>query len=216
MSTKAGGAGALRDSTLSPGLRMALDFGPLAVFFLTNLLAPVPPEQKVFVATATFMAATAIAMLASRLWGGGVSPMLLFSGAMVLGLGGLTLWLQDATFIKVKPTIYYVMLSAILFFGLWSGRPTLKLVLGQAYPGLTDRGWTILSRNWACFFLVAAAGNEIAWRSLSTGVWISYKLWGVFPATILFALANLPVLMRHGMNPDTAEKAELEQLPPTG
>ncbi len=199
---------------ISAGRRLALDFGPLLAFFAANLAAPVPAEQKVFVATGAFMAATALAMILSKLWGGGISKMLMFSGVMVLGFGGLTLWLHDDSFIKVKPTIYYLMLSSILFFGLWSGRPTLKLVLGTAYPGLTDRGWAILSRNWAFFFLVMAAGNEAVWRSVSTSIWIGYKLWGVFPATILFALAHMPVLMKHGLAVDEAKVAE--EVPPTG
>jgi len=202
---------------LSPTARLAIDFGPLLVFFLANLLAPrlldLPPDRAVFAATGAFMAATAVAMIASRLLAGAVSKMLLFSGIMVLGFGGLTLWLQDETFIKVKPTIYYVMVAGILFFGLWTGRPTLKLVLGAAYPGLTDRGWAILSRNWACFFLVMAVTNEAVWRSMPTGFWIGFKLWGVFPATLIFAAANVPMLMRHGMGDDAAEK-EIGQAPP--
>lgn len=199
---------------ISATLRLALDFGPLLVFFAANLAAPVPADQRIFVATGAFMAATAVAMLLSKLWGGGVSRMLLFSGAMVLGFGGLTLWLHDETFIKVKPTIYYVMLAGILLFGLWTGRPALKLVLGGSLPGLTDRGWMLLSRNWACFFLVMAVGNEIVWRTMPTSFWIGYKLWGVFPATIVFALANAPLLTRHGFGGDAID--EVEQSPPTG
>lgn len=201
---------------VSAGLRLALDFGPLLVFFAANVAAPVAPDQKVFVATGAFMAATALAMVLSRFWGGGISKMLMFSGVMVIGFGGLTLWLHDDTFIKVKPTIYYLMLASILCFGLLSGRPTLKLVLGTAYPALSDRGWAILSRNWAVFFLVMAAGNEAVWRSVATSVWIGYKLWGVFPATILFALANMPVLARHGLDADADAAKVIEETPPSG
>lgn len=203
----------------SPGVRLAIDFGPLVVFFLANLLAPrafgFEAGQAVFVATGCFMAATATAMLISRIVVGSISPMLIFSGVMVFGFGGLTLWLQDETFIKVKPTIYYVMLSSILVFGLIARRPTLKLVLGIAYPGLTDRGWSLLSRNWAVFFVLLAIANEIVWRSMPTSFWIGFKLWGVFPATLLFAAANVPMLMRHGMGDDAAEK-EISQAPPVG
>lgn len=197
------------------GARLAIDFGPLLVFFLVNMLAPVEPLQKIFVATAAFMVATAAAMLYSKLSAGRISPMLWFSGVMVLAFGGLTLWLHDETFIKVKPTMYYAVVAAILIFGLITGRPTLKLVLGTAYPGLTERGWHLLSRNWAAFFVVMAIGNEAVWRNVSTDQWVAYKLWGVLPATLLFAAANVPMLMRHGMGEDAAE-AEVLETPPQG
>jgi intracellular septation protein len=183
------------------GLKLALDLGPLLVFFLAYWLT----GKNVFVATGLFMAATAAAMLVSKIKLGKISPMLLFSGVMVLGFGGLTIWLHDESFIKMKPTIYYLMVASILFFGLWSGRPTLKLVLGQAYPGLSERGWTLLTRNWAIFFVAMALVNELVWRTTSMSFWLGYKLWGALPLTILFALANLPMLMKHGLNRETPE-----------
>lgn len=190
----------------SPLARFLIDLGPLAVFFLVNQFAPVPTMQRIFVATFAFMAATAIAMVYAKLRHGKISPMLIISGVMVLAFGGLTIWLQSELFIKIKPTVYYVIVACILFFGLWTNRPTLKLVLGAAYPGLTDRGWALLSRNWALFFLLLAAANELMWRNFSTDFWLGYKLWGALPATIIFALANVPMLMRHGMNAEAAEK----------
>lgn len=193
---------------IAPWLRLALDLGPLLIFFVAYYLT----GKNVFLATGIFMAATAAAMLLSVIKTGKVSAMLLFSGVMVLGFGGLTIWLHNDSFIKIKPTLYYLMVAGILFFGLWSGRPTLKLVLGSAYPGLSARGWTLLSRNWAIFFLVLAASNELVWRTMSTEFWLGYKLWGALPATILFAIANLPMLNRHGLSLDKAEP----ELPPQG
>jgi intracellular septation protein len=200
---------------ISPGAKLAIDFGPLLIFFLVNMFAPVSGIEKIFVATGAFMIATILAMIGSKLAHGAISLMLWFNGAMVVLFGGATLWLHDATFIKVKPTIYYVMLAAILFFGLVAKRPTLKLVLGSAYPGLTERGWTILSRNWAWFFAAMAIANEAVWRHVSTDAWVAFKLWGALPATIIFAFANVPLLMRHGMGDDAAEK-EMAQVPPEG
>ncbi len=204
---------------LSSGLRLGIDFGPLIVFFLANMMARrfmpwLPAGKEVFVATGAFMVATLLAMIGSRVLGGAVSKMLLFSGIMVLAFGGMTLWLQDETFIKVKPTIYYLMVAGILLFGLVARRPTLKLVMGPAFPGLTERGWTLLSRNWALFFVVMAAGNELAWRSLSTDVWIGYKLWGVFPLTLLFGALNVPMMLHHGLNEEPGEAAV--ETPPQG
>jgi intracellular septation protein len=106
----------------NPFSRLALDLGPLVVFFLTNLLAPVPPIQRIFVATFAFMVATAAAMLYAKIRHGKLSPMLIISGVMVLLFGGLTLALHSETFIKMKPTIYYVTVSTILAFGLWTKR----------------------------------------------------------------------------------------------
>lgn len=196
------------DKDVSGGLRLALDLGPLIIFFAAYYLT----SKNVFVATGIFMAATAVAMLVSYMKTGKVSTMLLFSGVMVLGFGGLTIWLHDESFIKLKPTLYYLMVAGILFFGLWSNRPTLRLVLGHAYPGLSDRGWALLSRNWAIFFLVLAASNELVWRTMSTEFWLGYKLWGALPATIVFALANLPMLNRHGLSLDQTEA----DVPPQG
>lgn len=193
---------------VSGWLRLALDLGPLLVFFSAYYLT----DKNVFVATGIFMAATAVAMLVSRIKTGKVSAMLMFSGVMVLGFGGLTIWLHDESFIKIKPTLYYVMVASILLFGLWTGRPTLKLVLGHAYPGLSERGWALLSRNWAIFFLALAGSNELVWRTMSTEFWLGYKLWGALPATILFAIANLPMLNRHGLNLDKADP----EIPPQG
>jgi intracellular septation protein len=188
--------------------RVLIDIGPLLVFFLVNFLAPVPSAIKVFVATGAFMAAMVAALIFAAVRYRYVSPLLLFSGVMVVVLGGLTFWLHNETFIKVKPTIYYALVAALLTFGLATGRPFLKLVLGSAYPGLDEDGWSKLTRNWAIFFAVMAVVNEAVWRNSTTDFWISFKLWGAIPATLLFAVANVPMLMRHGLTTDDPKPAE--------
>ncbi|TVV72529.1 inner membrane-spanning protein YciB [Sphingomonas solaris] len=190
--------------------RLLLDLGPLLAFLIAYWVT-----KEMFLSTGIFMAATLAAIIGSRLTAGHVSPLLWFSGFMVLVLGGLTIWLHDETFIKIKPTIYYLMVAAILAFGLWTKRPTLKLVLGTAYPGLTEHGWALLSRNWALFFVAMAVANEAVWRNTTTDFWLGYKLWGAMPATVLFALANIPMLMKHGMNAEVEAK-EGPPLPPQG
>jgi intracellular septation protein len=179
--------------------RLMIDLGPLLVFFLVNFLAPVPDVLKIFYATGAFMAAMIVAMMVSYLRYRHISPLLWFSGIMVVILGGVTIWLHNDVFIKMKPTVYYVFIASLLGFGLATGRNLLKMVLGAAYPGLSERGWQLLTRNWAIFFLVMAAVNEAVWRNTSTGFWIGFKLWGFLPATFLFAIANVPMLMKHGM-----------------
>ena len=184
----------------------------LLAFFLTNFLAPVPSTLKIFVATGVFMIAMIIAMLISQIRYRHISPLLWFSGLMVVVFGGLTIWLHDETFIKIKPTIYYAVVAALLTFGMYTGRNLLKLVLGAAYPGLTDRGWHLLTRNWIGFFLFMAVLNEAVWRSTSTDTWVSFKLWFFLPATFIFALANVPMLLKHGFEVD--EKTEDPPIPP--
>src|SRR5688500_10471351 len=192
----------------SGGSRLLIDLGPLLVFFLTNYLAPVPDVLRIFVATGAFMAAMIAAMIYSQLRFRRISPLLLFSGFMVIVLGGLTIWLRNETFIKMKPTVYYLLVAGLLAFGLRTGRPFLKTVLGTAYPGLSDEGWRVLTRNWALFFAVMAVVNEAVWRNSSTQFWIGFKIWGAIPLTFLFALANVPMLMRHGLTRDQAVPAE--------
>jgi len=191
------------------GLKLAIDLGPLLIYFVAYWLT-----KNVVLATGIFMVATVAALAASWLKTRRISMMLAFSAVMVLVFGGLTVWLHDATFIKMKPTIYYVMVATILGFGLFTGRQMLKLVLGQAYPGLSDAGWTKLTRNWSLFFLVLAAANELVWRTTSTEFWLGFKLWGALPATLLFALANIPMMMRHGL--DTDGSAKDAPSPPQG
>jgi intracellular septation protein len=192
------------------GMRLALDLGPLAVYFAAYSWS----GKDIFLATGLFIAATAVAMIVSLLRYGKVSPIQVFSAIMVLLLGGLTIWLHKDWIIKIKPTIYYVTVSAILFWGIATGRPTLQMVLGQAYPGLTAEGWRLLGRNWALFFLVLALGNEAVWRNFPTEFWLGYKLWGSMPATLLFAAANVPMLMRHGLANETPAEAAEDAPPP--
>lgn len=185
--------------SVDPGFRMLIDFAPLLIFFVVNFMVGGDQLSRVVAATAAFMLATAIAMGVSRWKTGTISPMLWMSGALVLVFGGLTIYFHDETFIKIKPTIIYLMFSSVLFFGLATGRPLLQQLLETAYPGLSAKGWRQLTINWSIFFLVQAALNELVWRNASWDFWVAYKLWGAVPLTILFALANMPMLMRHGL-----------------
>jgi intracellular septation protein len=185
--------------------KLLIDIGPLIVFFVTNFAAPVPAALRIFVATGAFMVAMVTAMIYSAIRYQRISPLLLFSGFMVVILGGLTIWLHNDTFIKVKPTIYYVLVSGLLFFGLKTDRPFLKTVLGSAYPGLDESGWRLLTRNWAWFFAFMAVLNEAVWRTTTTDFWVGFKLWGAIPLTFLFAAVNVPMLMRHGLTKEEAE-----------
>ena len=190
------------------GAKLLIDLGPLLVFFLVNFLAPVPAMLKIFVATGAFMVAIVAAMLFSAIRYHRISPLLWFSGVMVVILGGLTIWLHDRTFIQMKPTVYYALVAGLLGFGLATGRPLLQQVLGSTYPGLDASGWRKLTRNWAIFFAFMAVLNETVWRTTSWDFWIGFKLWGALPLTFLFAAANIPMLLRHGLMKEDAIPAE--------
>jgi intracellular septation protein len=188
--------------------KLLIDLGPLLVFFFVNFLAPVPAVMKIFVATGAFMVAMIAAMLFSAIRYRSISPLLWFSGAMVVILGGLTIWLHNEVFIKMKPTIYYLLVAGLLAFGLATDRPLLQRVLGSAYPGLDEDGWKKLTRNWAIFFVGMAVLNEAVWRNSTTSFWIGFKIWGAIPLTFLFAAANIPMLLKHGLMKDEAEPVE--------
>ena len=190
------------------GAKLLIDLGPLLVFFLVNFLAPVTPALKIFVATGAFMVAMVAAMLFSAIRYRRISPLLWFSGIMVVILGGLTIWLHNETFIKMKPTVYYVLVAGLLAFGLATDRPLLQRVLGSTYPGLDQTGWAKLTRNWAIFFAFMALLNEAVWRNSSTDFWVGFKLWGAIPLTFLFAAVNIPMLLKHGLMREDAAPAE--------
>ena len=185
-----------------PLFKLATELGPLLVFFFVNA------KFNLFAATGAFMVAIVAAMLVSKLKYRHISPLLWFSAVMVLVLGGITIWLHDESFIKMKPTIYYTFVAALLGFGLYTGRPLLKMVLGSSYPGLDEDGWRKLTRNWALFFLVMAIVNEAVWRNSTTDFWVSFKLWGAIPLTFLFAIANVPMLLKHGLNREVVKPTE--------
>jgi intracellular septation protein len=176
-----------------PSWSLAIDYGPLLVFFLGFRIG------GIFAATASFMVAIVVAIIISRWRLNRVSPMLWLSAVLVLGFGGLTLWLHDPVMIRYKATAVYVLLSSLLFIGLARGKPLLKYVLEAGYDGLTDRGWMILSRNWAFFFATLAIANQILiYLNVSDSTYVNVKVWGFIGVTFLFAMANVPVLMKHG------------------
>ncbi len=186
----------------SGGLNFALDFGPLLVFFIAYKFggSDTDPTQGPLVGTGIFMVAIAIAVAVSKWKLGRVSPMLWLSAALVVGFGALTLWFRDPKFIQIKPTLIYLFFAVLLIGGVLRGKAMLKYVLEAAYDGLSDKGWLKLSLNWGLFFLALAGANEIMRAVLSFDTWLTVKVWGVTALTFLFAMANIPMLMRHGLS----------------
>lgn len=175
---------------LNPLLKLALELGPLVLFFLANQRA------GIFTATSLFIGATVVSLAIHYALVRKLPIMPLVSGAVVVVFGGLTLVLQDECFIKLKPTIVNTMFGLVLLGGLYFGRPLLALVLDSVFE-LTDEGWRKLTFRWAMFFFGLAALNEVVWRTQTTDFWVSFKVFGVMPITIAFALAQTPLLMKH-------------------
>ncbi len=175
-------------------IKMALELGPLVVFFIVNSRA------DIFVGTAWFMGAMVLSLALSWLLLKKIALMPLVTGIVVLIFGALTLWLHDDTFIKMKPTIVDALFGVALLGGLAFRLSLLKYVFGDVYR-LKPEGWTVLTLRWGLFFFVLAILNEVVWRTQSTDFWVAFKVWATMPLTIIFAASQLPVLSKYAPEP---------------
>jgi intracellular septation protein len=178
----------------SPGLKLALDLGPLLLFFVANSL------WGIFAATGLLMVAVPVSLVVSYRTLGHVSPMAIVSAAVVAVFGAITLFLQNETFIKLKPTIIYLLFASVLLGGLAFRKPLLAQVLDAAFD-LDAEGWRKLTWRWALFFVALAALNEVVWRTQTTAFWVSFKVFGILPLTLGFGALQLPLLTRHASRP---------------
>jgi intracellular septation protein len=186
-----------------PLFKLATELGPLIVFFAVNA------KFHLFAATAAFMAAIVVAMIASYVVTRHVPIMALVTGIIVLVFGTLTLVLHDETFIKVKPTIIYALFAAVLGGGLLFGRSFIAVMFDQMF-NLTPAGWRILTFRWALFFAAMAVVNEAVWRTQTTDFWVGFKAFGVLPLTTIFAIAQMPLIKRYHVEPVSLEASEAE------
>ena len=189
------------------GLGFALDFGPLLLFFLTNHFASSDddPARGPLWATAVFMVAIIFAIIISKIKTGKVSVMMRVSAVLVVGFGGITLFLGDPVYIQIKPTVIYLLFAAILFGGLLRGKALLRYLLEYAFEGVSDKGWKKLSFNWGVFFLAMAGLNEVIREAFDFDTWLTLKVWGVTALSFLFTMLQIPMLMRHGLKLDDGE-----------
>jgi intracellular septation protein len=204
---------------LSPGLKLLLDLGPLLLFFFANsrpqvfapLLRPFLSESLltgehagIFVATAVFIPAVLVALAIAYALTRHIAVMPVVTAVVVVVFGGLTLLLQNETFIKLKPTLVYLLFAITLLGGLAFKKPLLGMVFDSVF-NLTDEGWRKLTLRWGIFFVAMAVLNEIVWRNVSTDAWVSFKVFGFLPLTMIFAAAQFPLLQKYSV-PETGEK----------
>ncbi|KFC68580.1 putative intracellular septation protein A [Devosia sp. LC5] len=181
-------------------IKMGLELGPLIIFFIANARA------DIFVATAWFMGAMVVSLVLTWAILKKIAIMPLVTGAVVLVFGGLTLWLQDDTFIKMKPTITNSLFGAVLLGGLLFGHSLLKYVFGDVYK-LRPEGWSKLTLNWGIFFFVLAILNEVVWRGsnayfpndpkAATDLWVAFKVWATMPLTVIFSISQVSLLSKY-------------------
>jgi intracellular septation protein len=206
---------------LHPGVKLALDLGPLLLFVIVNarpalfapLVAPFLPAELVsgehagiYTATAIFIPTVLITLAIGYAMTRHLPVMPVVTAVVVVVFGGATLILQDEQFIKLKPTIIYVLFAVVLLGGLAFGKPLLGMVLDSVF-NLTDEGWRKLTVRWALFFLALAVLNEIVARTQSTNFWVNFKFFGVVPLTFLFAALQYSLLTKYAV-PDPAETKE--------
>jgi intracellular septation protein len=175
---------------LNPVLKLVLDIGPLVLFFAAN------SKFGIFTATGAFMVAVLAALAVSYALTRHVAVMPVITAVIVLIFGGLTLVLHDELFIKLKPTIIYVLFGGTLMGGLLLGKHLLGIVFDSVFH-LSEEGWRKLTWRWALFFFALAILNEIVWRTQTTDFWVSFKLFGVVPLTFLFAALQYPLLIKY-------------------
>jgi intracellular septation protein len=172
------------------GTKLMIELGPLLAFFAAWFLA------DIFWATGVLMAATLVSVIASKVLLGRVSPVIIATAVLVVVFGGLTFWFGDAHFIKMKPTIINLLFAGVLLGGLLTGRPLLKLMFGEAF-NLTEEGWRKLTLRWMAFFVVMAVLNEIVWRNFSEAAWVNFKVFGILPLTLIFAMSQIGLIKRY-------------------
>jgi intracellular septation protein len=190
-----------RRKALNPMLKFALELGPLALFFI------VYSRVGIFAATGILMASVLVTLGVSYAMLRRFPIMPLITAVIVLIFGSLTLVLHDETLIKIKPTALYILFGAALFVGLWLKKPLLKILFDGALH-VTDEGWRKLTWRWAFFFLVLAVLNEIIWRTQTTDLWVKFKTFGFLPLTLLFALAQAPLMMKY----ESKDEASSDEL----
>lgn len=206
----------MKKPEVNPILKFVLELGPLLVFFFVNARGEKLAEsfpilarfgEPIFMATGLFMVAMVISLTISLILTKTIPIMPLVTLVVVLIFGGLTLYLQDEVFIKMKPTIVNVIFGSALFIGLFYGKLVLKYVFGSAFK-LKEEGWEILTKRWGMFFFFLAVLNEVVWRNYSTDFWVTFKVWGTMPITMVFAIVQMGIVTKYALSEDDGEQED--------
>lgn len=184
-----------KQKQINPLLKLLLEMGPLVLFFI------IYSRFGLHSAIIAFIPATLAALGVYYFLQGKLPMMPLVSGVIVVVFGGLTLFFDNDQFFKMKPTIVSGIFGCVLLYGYYSGRQLLKIVFDNAFS-LDDEGWKILTFRWAIFFLVLAVVNEIVWRTQTESFWVSFKVFGLTAISVVFAMAQTPLLLRHEVKKD--------------
>ena len=184
-------------------LKIILEFGPILVFFVGYKYAPLPEYfegdkslERIIFATKIFIPTILASLLVGYLQTKEVAKMPLFTAIMVLVFGGLTIWLRDETFIKMKPTIIYLVFALLLGIGLLRGQSYLQSLMAVALP-MEDAGWMILTKRFTLFFIFLAILNESIWRIVSTDTWVSFKTFGFPILTFIFFFMQARLIQKY-------------------
>jgi intracellular septation protein len=183
------------------GLKLALDFAPLVAFFAAYKMG------GVYWATGIIIALTIVSLIVGYVMTGKVAKFPLFSGILITVMGGLTLYLQNDMFVKMKPTAANLIFAGLLGGGLMSHRMFLKDLLGSAID-MPEAAWRSLTWRWVIFFLVLAGLNEYVWRTMSEATWVNFKVFGLMGLTAVFAFANAPFMAKHMKQVDANPSAD--------
>lgn len=192
-----------------------LDFGPLVAFFAAFKLGQSDTDffQGILIGTVTFMVTITASILISLIVFKRITPMQWISAVLILGFGALTIYLHDPVFIQIKPTIIYLGFATLLLGGWIRGKPMLRYAFAAAFEGLSEEGWLKLSRNWGLFFIAMALTNEALRAWFSFEMWLTVKTWGLTILSLLFGIANFPMLLKHGVSFEEVSEAT---APPPG
>lgn len=188
-------------------VKLLIELGPIAVFFYANgHYADENGLGGIIPATKVFMIAMAISMVCSKIFLKKIAAMLWISAALVAIFGGLTIYFDNELFIKLKPTILYTLFGGTLIGGVLAGKPLLRNLMEAGFPPIEEIAWIKMSRNWGLFFFGCAILNEILWRNLSNADWIAAKIWVFMPLSFIFAMAQMPIVLKHQIEEEGAEE----------
>ena len=196
----------MENKKIHPLLKLALELGPIMIFFLAYRWANVPEGvgdedrqlSQLLFATGVFIPTILISLAISWVLTRSLPKMAVITAVVVVVMGGLTLWLKDDTFVKMKPTILYALFAAILGFGLMRGKSYLQYVMEDSMP-LQQEGWTIFTKRFAMFFFGLAIVNEIVWRNFDTDLWVNFKTFALPVATFVFIFSQMGVFSKYAI-----------------